>query len=69
MMQRCPILAVVLFLVAGVAQGQEKPVVGLIPKAQKPIKMDGKLDSWDGAFATPVHLGHPDFKVARPLSR
>ena len=40
---------------------QEKPVVGLIPKAQKPIKMDGKLDDWDGAFVTPVHVGHPDF--------
>jgi len=23
---------------------QDKPIVGLIPKAQKPIKMDGKLD-------------------------
>jgi hypothetical protein len=40
---------------------QEKPVVGLIPKAQKPIAMDGKLDDWMGAFATPVHVGHPDF--------
>ena len=42
-------------------QAQEKPVVGLIPKAQKPITMDGKLDDWDGAFVTPVHVGHPDF--------
>ncbi len=40
---------------------QEKPVVGLIPKAQKPIKMNGKLDDFDGAFVTPVHVGHPDF--------
>ena len=23
--------------------------------------MDGKLDDWDGAFVTPVHVGHPDF--------
>src|SRR5260370_14052843 len=45
----------------GTASGQEKPGVGLIPKAQKPIKMDGKLDDWDGAFITPVHVGHPDF--------
>jgi hypothetical protein len=56
------ILALVLlgFLVPCVSSAQEKPVVGLIPKAQKPIKMDGKLDDWDGAFVTPVHVGHPD---------
>ena len=40
---------------------QEKPVIGLIPKAQKPIAMDGKLTGWEGAFVTPVHVGHPDF--------
>ena len=39
----------------------EKPILGLIPKAQKPIPMDGKLTGWDGAFVTPVHVGHPDF--------
>lgn len=43
------------------APAQEKAVVGLIPKAQKPIAMDGKLAGWDGAFVTPVHVGHPDF--------
>lgn len=43
------------------ATAQDKPIVGLIPKATKPIKMDGKLDNWNGAFATPVHVGHPDF--------
>src|SRR5436189_2821110 len=43
------------------ALAQEKPIVGLIPKAQKPIKMDGKLTDWVGAFVTPVHVGHPDF--------
>jgi hypothetical protein len=43
------------------ALAQEKPIVGLIPKAQKPLKMDGKLTNWDGAFVTPVHVGHPDF--------
>lgn len=43
------------------ASAAEKPVVGLIPKAQKPIAMDGKLTGWDGAFVTPVHVGHPDF--------
>src|ERR1700719_3110689 len=43
------------------AHAQDQPVVGLIPKAQKPIPMNGKLDGWDGAFVTPVHVGHPDF--------
>src|SRR5437764_14193252 len=46
---------------SGAAPAQEKPVVGLIPKAQKPVPMDGKLTGWDGAFVTPVHVGHPDF--------
>jgi hypothetical protein len=43
------------------ALAQEKPVVGLIPKASKPIQLDGKLEEWEGAFVTPVHVGHPDF--------
>jgi hypothetical protein len=43
------------------ARADDKPVVGLIPKAQKPVVLDGKLDEWDGAFVTPVHVGHPDF--------
>ncbi len=45
----------------GPVPAREKPVVGLIPKAQKPIAMDGKLTGWEGAFVTPVHVGHPDF--------
>jgi hypothetical protein len=45
----------------GVAQAQEKPVVGLIPKARQPLPLDGKLTGWEGAFVTPVHVGHPDF--------
>src|ERR1700693_3842889 len=48
-------------MVGGSLSAEDKPIVGLIPKAQKPIKMDGKLDNWDGAFVTPVHVGHPDF--------
>jgi hypothetical protein len=48
-------------LAAEGASAQEKSLVGMIPKASKPIKMDGKLDKWDGAFVTPVHIGHPDF--------
>ena len=47
--------------IAGSAYAQEKAIVGLIPKAQKPITLDGKLDEWQGAFVTPVHVGHPDF--------
>jgi hypothetical protein len=55
------LLAFLVRFVAGPALAQEHPVVGLIPKAQRPITMDGKLDEWDGAFVTPVHVGHPDF--------
>src|SRR5437588_1104186 len=54
-------LVSVVFLCATAAPAQEKPVVGLIPKAQKPVKMDGTLLGWDGAFVAPVHVGHPDF--------
>ena len=69
-----PAIVVLLFVPAIHAQAQEKPIVGLIPKAQKPIKLDGKLDEWDGAFVTPVHVGHPDFanrgaRVPLPLGR
>jgi hypothetical protein len=53
--------ALIVLLAAAPAPAQEKPVVGLIPKAQKPPAMDGKLTGWDGAFVTPVHVGHPDF--------
>jgi hypothetical protein len=54
-------LLIVIVAIASPASGQEKPVVGLIPKAQKPIAFDGKLTGWDDAFVTPVHAGHPDF--------
>lgn len=43
------------------AQAEDKAIVGLIPKAQRSIQMDGSLDEWEGAFVTPVHVGHPDF--------
>jgi hypothetical protein len=49
------------FFCPGAALAEKKPTVGLIPKAQKPIAFDGKLTDWDGAFVTPVHVGHPDF--------
>jgi hypothetical protein len=48
-------------LSCGTASAEDKPIAGLIPKAQKPITMDGKVTGWDGAFVTPVHIGHPDF--------
>ena len=56
-----PPAALLAFAALAAARADEKPVVGLIPKAQKPVVIDGKLDEWDGAFVTPVHVGHPDF--------
>ncbi len=53
--------ALLLALAAATAPAAEKPVAGLIPKAPKAVTLDGKLDEWEGAFATPVHVGHPDF--------
>jgi Carbohydrate family 9 binding domain-like len=59
---RAPILLIVLWaFIAGSAHAQDTRIVGLIPKAQKPIALDGMLDEWEGAFVTPVHVGHPDF--------
>ena len=59
---KLPILVAILgAILPGAVSAQEKPVVGVIPKVQKPLKMDGKLTDWDGAFVTPVHVGHPDF--------
>jgi hypothetical protein len=52
-------LLIVLGAAASPALPQEKPVVGLVPKAQKPVAMDGRLTGWDGAFVTPVHVGQP----------
>jgi hypothetical protein len=43
------------------ARAADPPVVGLIPRATRPIQLDGRLDDWEGAFVTPVHVGHPDF--------
>ena len=37
-------LMLVLALLPNLAWAEDKPVVGLIPKAQKPINIDGKLD-------------------------
>jgi hypothetical protein len=60
--RRLPYLLVLVGTIfPGAASAQDKPVVGLIPKASQPIKLDGKLDEWEGAFVTPVHVGHPDF--------
>jgi acetyl esterase/lipase len=59
---KSPILLILLGVFsAGSAQAQQKAIVGLIPKAQRPITLDGNLDEWEGAFVTPVHVGHPDF--------
>jgi hypothetical protein len=49
------ITALLASLLAAVpASVQHKPVVGLIPKAQKPIAMDGKVTGWASAIVTPV---------------
>jgi acetyl esterase/lipase len=59
---KAPILCILLGAISAVsARAQEKPIVGLIPQAQKPITLDGNLEEWDGAFVAPVHVGHPDF--------
>jgi hypothetical protein len=63
MIRQCKYL--IALLVAGnfssLAPAQDRSIVGLIPKARHPMAMDGKLTGWDGAFVTPVHIGHPDF--------
>jgi hypothetical protein len=55
------LLLIVFGTIVSPVSAQEKPVVGLIPKAEKRIAMDGNLDDWEGAFVTPIHVGHPDF--------
>jgi hypothetical protein len=60
-LHRSLLLCIAFAALASPAAAQEKPVVGLIPKAQQAIPFDGKLTGWDGAFVTPVHVGHPDF--------
>lgn len=42
-------------------RADDKPILGIIPKAQHAIKIDGSLDEWDGAFVTPLNATHPDF--------
>jgi hypothetical protein len=61
MLRRALSLLILFGAITSPALAQETPIVGLIPKAQKPIPFDGKLTGWDGAFVTPVHVGHPDF--------
>lgn len=61
-MKHCPVLPVMLvFILSNLAFAQDQPVVGLVPRASNAMTMDGKLDEWEGAFVTPVHVGHPDF--------
>jgi Carbohydrate family 9 binding domain-like len=38
--------------------GLAAAVRGLVTRAAAPIKMDGNLGSWHGAFCTPVHYNH-----------
>jgi hypothetical protein len=55
------LIAVAMLSGATAVRAEEKATVGLIPRARTPVQMDGRLDEWDGAFVTPVHVGHPDF--------
>src|SRR5580658_1292532 len=61
-LQRCSaLLFLMVLLMTRAALADDRPAVGLIPMAQQPIVMDGKLDSWTGAFVTPLNATHPDF--------
>src|SRR5437870_3336801 len=60
MRTRVAAMLALLLAVAGKTGADEKPFVGVIPKAQHAIVMDGKLDSWEGAFVTPLNATHPD---------
>jgi Carbohydrate family 9 binding domain-like len=57
----CVLALVFGLLMARTVRADEKPVVGLIPRAQHPVVMDGKLDSWQGAWVMPLNATHPDF--------
>ncbi len=46
----------------GTAQAADPPVRGVISRAAAPVKIDGKMDEWAGAFMTPVSTGHPDWR-------
>ena len=60
-LRRNGLFAFLLLLVTQIVRADDKPIVGLIPRAQQPIVMDGKLDHWEGAFVTPLNATHPDF--------
>jgi hypothetical protein len=54
-------LSTLLALLVATCHTQGQEVVGLIPRAHKAPSFDGTLKGWEGAFVTPVHVGHPDF--------
>lgn len=60
-LQRCSIIALFILVMTNLALADDKPIVGLIPKAQHLIVIDGKLDEWDNAFVTPLNSLHPNF--------
>ena len=47
-LQRLLFSALLCLLFPTLVRAQAKPPVGLIPKAKRPIIMDGKLDEWEG---------------------
>lgn len=59
--RKLPVLALLGAWCCSAVHADDRPIVGLIPKALKPITLDGRLDEWQGAFVTPVNVGHPKF--------
>lgn len=60
--QRCWLIVLLFVLFTQAVRADDKPIVGLIPHAQQPMVVDGKLDEWKGAFVMPLNATHPDFE-------
>ncbi|MFN3653216.1 MAG: sugar-binding protein [Armatimonadota bacterium] len=57
----CAAALLALGLTWSAAAQEPAKVGGVIPRARNPVVLDGKLDEWRGAFATPVNFGHADW--------
>ena len=56
-----------LALVSSVAHAQEKPILGLIPKATKPLKMDATGPIFKPSFAENRRTEVPSTTAASPF--
>lgn len=56
-----PLLLLSLALLTLASRAEAQAARGVIPRAKKPVIMDGRLDEWSNAFATPVNFGHSDW--------